>query len=452
MNRKRNASIVASTLFGFLFALAIPSVTFGQTRQQKVLGDKLKFEANGTWFYNDLEKGFETAARLKQPMLVVLRCIPCEECVKLDDDLIEVNPKLQQLLQSFVRVRVVGTNGLDLSLFQFDTDQSFAAFIFNADGTLYGRFGTRSDRTEWKSDVSVEGLGKALEAALELHRNYPSNQDSLLGKQAEKPLFESPEKIPSLAKRYTSKLDYEGDTVKSCIHCHMIGEAIKSNFRNEQGKIPESWLYPFPHPKNIGLILDPMQCATIKEVTKGSVADRVGFRAGDRIVSMQGQTLISIADVQWVLHRTPAEGGTIVAKIQRGENQIDLSFALPQGWRAMEDISWRASSWSFRQMGLGGMMLKSASNEQRQALGIKDGNTALVVEHVGAYAPHDRAKKAGVQKGDVLIEYDGRSDFVRESDLLAYSVNQVEVGRAVKLRMRRGAEEQTFEIATSKKD
>ena len=103
-------------------------------------------------------------------------------------------------------------------------------------------------------------------------------------------------------------------------------------------------------------------------------------------------------------------------------------------------------------MGLGGMMLKSASNEQRQALGIKDGNTALVVEHVGAYAPHDRAKKAGVQKGDVLIEYDGRSDFVRESDLLAYSVNQVEVGRAVKLRMRRGAEEQTFEIATSKKD
>lgn len=29
MNRKRNASIVASTLFCFLIALAIPSVTFG---------------------------------------------------------------------------------------------------------------------------------------------------------------------------------------------------------------------------------------------------------------------------------------------------------------------------------------------------------------------------------------------------------------------------------------
>lgn len=77
-------------------------------------------------------------------MLVVLRCIPCEECVKLDDDLLEENAELKQLLKSLVKVLVVGTNGLDLILFQFDTDRSFAAFIFNADRTLYGRFGTRS--------------------------------------------------------------------------------------------------------------------------------------------------------------------------------------------------------------------------------------------------------------------------------------------------------------------
>ena len=97
----------------FLLASVLQPQALAQTRQQKVLGDKLKFEANGSWFYNDLEKRFEAAERLKQPMIVVLRCIPCEECVKLDDDLIEVNPKLQQLLKSFVRVRVVGTNGLN---------------------------------------------------------------------------------------------------------------------------------------------------------------------------------------------------------------------------------------------------------------------------------------------------------------------------------------------------
>jgi serine protease Do len=421
-----------------------------QTRQQKVLGDKLKFEANGSWFYNDLEKGFEAAERLKQPMLVVLRCIPCEECVKLDDDLIEVNPKLQQLLKSFVRVRVVGTNGLDLSQFQFDTDQSFAAFIFNADGTLYGRYGTRSDRTEWKDDVSVEGLGKALEAALEIHRNYPANQASLVGKQADKPMFATPEKIPSLATRFTNKLDYEGDTVKSCIHCHMIGEGLKANVRSEQGKIPNSLLFAYPHPKTIGLIMDPTQCATIKEVVLGSDGDKSEFRIGDRIVTLTGQPILSVADFQWVLHHAPDEGGTIKAVIERNGQRVELPLTLSANWRSQEDIAWRASSWSLRQVGLGGMLLKPATKEERLELGVKDGQMALLVQHVGAYAPHDRAKKAGIQKGDAIVEYDGRTDLLRETDLLAYAINAVEIGKNVAIRIRRGAESQTVQVATSR--
>ncbi len=431
------------------FLLLFPFHVQAQTRQQKVLGDKLKFEATGSWFYNDLEKGFETAARLKQPMLVVLRCIPCEECVKLDDDLIEVNPRLQQLLKSFVRVRIVGTNGLDLSMFQFDTDQSFAAFIFNADGTLYGRYGTRSDRTEWKEDVSVEGLGKAMEAALELHRNYPANKASLIGKQADKPLFASPEKIPSLAPRYKDKLDYEGDTVKSCIHCHMIGEGLKANLRTEQGKIPNSLLFSYPHPKTIGLILDPTQCATVKEVIKGSDAAKSGFQVGDRITHLNGQAILSIADVQWVLHHAPDTDGTVQAAMERGDQKSELTLKLSPDWRSKEDISWRASSWSFRQMGLGGMAVKPSTDEERKELGIADGQMALTVQHVGAYSPHDRAKKAGMLKGDVIIEYDGRKDLLRESDLLAYSINKVEIGRAVKIRIRRGTEERTIEVTTS---
>lgn len=449
MIQNRLASMVLQSFALFLFLSLFHCDLMAQTRQQKVLGDKLKFEATGSWFYNDLEKGFETAGRLNQPILVVLRCIPCEECVKLDDDLIEVNPKLQQLLKSFVRVRVVGTNGLDLSMFQFDTDQSFAAFIFNADGTLYGRYGTRSDRTEWKDDVSVEGLGKALEAALEYHRNYPANKASLEGKQADKPLFASPEKIPSLT-RFANKLDYAGDTVKSCIHCHMIGEGLKENFRKEQGKIPETLLYSYPHPKTVGLILDPTQCATVMDVIKGSPGGNSGFQIGDRIISLAGQAILSIADVQWVLHHVPAEGGTVKATIERSGQQIELTLKLSENWRSLEDISWRASSWQFRQMGLGGMALKPATAEERKERNIADGQMALIVQHVGAYAPHDRAKKAGMLKGDVIIEYDGRKDLLRDSDILAYAINKVEVGHAVQVRFRRGSEERTVEIATSK--
>ncbi len=450
MNAHRLNSLVLKCALPLFMLLTSQNFLIAQTRQQKVLSDKLKFEANGTWYYNDLEKGFETARRLNQPVLVVLRCIPCDECVKLDDDLIEVNPRLQKLLKSFVRVRVVGTNGLDLAKFQFDTDQSFAAFVFNADGTLYGRYGTRSDRTHWEDDVSVEGLGKALEAALELHREYPANKASLSGKQAVKPLFDSPEKIPSLATRFTNKLDYEGDTVKSCIHCHMIGEGLKANFRNEQGRIPETALFAYPHPKTVGLVMDPTQCATIKGITEGSEAHKTGFQIGDRIESLAGQAMLSIADVQWVLHHVSADGGAVDAVVQRGDQRIQIKLNLPANWRSKEDIAWRASTWALRQMGLGGLAVKPSTDSERKELGIQDGKMALVVQHVGAYAPHDRAKKAGMQKGDVLVEYDGRTDLLRETDLLAYAMNEVAVDRSVKVRIRRGLEQKTLEIATSK--
>lgn len=118
--------------------------------------------------------------------------MPCEECVKLDDELVESDPRVKPLLDQFVRVRIVGTNGLDLSLFQFDYDQSFAVFFLNADKTIYCRYGTRSHRTNWSDDVSIEGLGKAMEGVLELHKQFPSNRDLLKAKTGLKPLFPTP--------------------------------------------------------------------------------------------------------------------------------------------------------------------------------------------------------------------------------------------------------------------
>src|SRR5262249_48319071 len=89
-------------------------------REKKVRDDKAKVEATGYWIYNDLPRAFDEANKTGKPMIVVLRCIPCEECVKLDDDLVNSDPVLRPLLDKFVRVRVVSTNSLDLSLFQYD--------------------------------------------------------------------------------------------------------------------------------------------------------------------------------------------------------------------------------------------------------------------------------------------------------------------------------------------
>ena len=149
--------------------------TAAQQREEKVRNDRAKVVKEGFWIYNDLAAGFALAKKNGKPLLVVLRCIPCEACVKLDDDLVDRDPRVRPLLEKYVCVRVVSTNGLDLSLFQYDYDQSFAAFFLNADRTIYGRYGTRSHETESDQDVSVEGFRRALAAALRLHREYPAN-------------------------------------------------------------------------------------------------------------------------------------------------------------------------------------------------------------------------------------------------------------------------------------
>jgi hypothetical protein len=213
---------------GFIWAQAKPS------REAKVRDDKSRVEKEGFWIYNNLPAAFQQAEAQQKPLLVVLRCLPCEECVKLDDELVEKDAQTRQLLEKFVCARVVGTNGLDLSLFQYDTDQSFAVFMLNADRTIYGRFGTRSHRTEWVGDVSLEGLRAALSGALELHAHYPANKAALAAKQGPPPLFPTPEKFPSLAEKYTSTLNYEGNVVQSCIHCHQIGDALRDYYRAKQ--------------------------------------------------------------------------------------------------------------------------------------------------------------------------------------------------------------------------
>jgi len=68
---------------------------------------------------------------------------------------------------------------------------------------------------------------------------------------------------------------------------------------------------------------------------------------------------------------------------------------------------------------------------------------------VGQYPPHDRAKKAGVRVGDILISYDGRTDLVRETDLLAYALRQVPVGSAAKAVFLRDGQRITLDLPTS---
>lgn len=409
---------------GLLF-IAQSALAQKPTREQKVRADKAEVEAEGFWLYNDLDKAYQLARESGKPILVTLRCIPCEECVKLDDDLVDTDPVIRPLLEQFVCVRIVGTNGLDLNTFQYDTDQSFALFMLNADKTIYGRFGTRSHRTDWMGDVSLDGMARALEGALALHKQYPNNKASLIGKTGKPLEFDAPEKYPALSGKYTDRLNYSGDVVKSCIHCHQIGDARRDFYWEQSLPIPEQILFPYPHPKAVGMILDPDQRATVRDIIAGTPAAASGLQPGDEIVLMNGQPLLSMADVQWILHHVPAEGGEVALRVRRDGEVITALLALGSGWRQADDISWRVSSWGMRGIATGGLSLKTLADDEKQALGI-EGAMALRITHVGQYNKHATAKRAGFQVDDILISYDGRTDLRREADVFAY------VGRNLK--------------------
>lgn len=79
-------------------ALLQPVQAQSNRREAKVRADRARVEAEGFWIYNQLELGWEQAKKQQRPLMVVLRCIPCEECVKLDDDLVDNHPALRPLL------------------------------------------------------------------------------------------------------------------------------------------------------------------------------------------------------------------------------------------------------------------------------------------------------------------------------------------------------------------
>lgn len=429
-----------------IFLLTCSLAGVAQTRDEMVREDRRKVTEDGFWIYNDLGLAFQQARQSGKPILVVLRCIPCHECVKLDDELVDQDPVIRPLLDQFVCVRQVSTNGLDLTQFQYDTDQSFAVFMLNADGTVYGRFGTRSHRTEWYGDVSLPGLAKALQGALELHADYPENRAMLVGKRGGEPEVTSPEKYPSLKDRFTDQLDYEGNVAKSCIHCHQIGDAQREYYWHREQTIPEKVLFPYPHPKSIGLILDPKERATVKSIDRGSIADASGLRSGDQIERFGGQPPLSFADVQWVLHQTDGGGGAIPMRVRRDGQTLDLTLELPAGWRKLGDISWRATTWGLRRMVTGGMVLEALSDEARKERGISGDATALLVKHVGQYGPHAAAKQAGFKEQDVLVTYNGRDDLPSEQALMSYAVTHLKPGDKIDVVVRRGNRDVSLQL------
>jgi hypothetical protein len=388
------------------------------------------------WIYDDLPAAISQAKSTGKPLLVVLRCVPCPPGRALDTQVMKPDPELEALEKNFVCVRVIQTKGLDLRIFQFDYDMSWAAMFMNADQTIYGRYGTRTaSGPDSDTHLSRESFVEALERALELHKAYPGNKDSLAGKTGKSPEYQHPEDIPGLDERARGPT-----TRQTCIHCHMVKEyTLRAKWQENRLSATDLWVYPMPD--QIGLNIDSQHGRRVKSVREGTPAAKAELAAGDELLSLNRQPLVSLADIQWVLHNSPNDSSLDIS-LRRDGQVLHKKLELKGDWK-QSDIAWRASSWYGLRQGLQVEQLNASDRTQR---GLSAESMALLVKGLFGRAA-EKLKGAGLRVGDVIVAVDGRSTPVTVSEFLADLRLQHGPQDSVKLTILRDAERREVIVA-----
>jgi hypothetical protein len=146
----------------------------GQAGERSPLGVSLKdIEVADHWIYDDWPAAQAEAKKTGKPILAVIRCVPCPPGKDLDLKVMQPGEELAELEKQFVCVRIIQTNRLDLKLFQYDYDMSWAAMFMKADGTIYGRYGSRESSGKGSDSIlSAFAFAKQPRRALKFHYEF----------------------------------------------------------------------------------------------------------------------------------------------------------------------------------------------------------------------------------------------------------------------------------------
>jgi serine protease Do len=309
------------------------------------------------------------------------------------------------LLDQFVKVRVVHMANVDLAQFQFDYDLTWAAIFMNADGTVYGRFGTRSIEGA-TAHISVPALEQAMSRALDLHADYPANRAQLVDKRGPEPKWNRALDIPALRRRMGDRSTEQTER-KGCIHCHHIHDGYNETAQNA-GTFDQETMWKYPLPDQVGMAIDVDSGAVVESVAEGSFAATAGIRIGDTVVSMNGQPIISQADMQWVLHHVAPESELAVV-VERDGVEAMKTLALSGAWKR-SNIVWRASFPSIRPH----LWIRALdmSDDEKSALGLAADARAMKVTTIWAGG----VRRAGLEIGDVIIDADGNTSAMSDGE------------------------------------
>jgi serine protease Do len=386
----------------WLLSLFLPFLSSLSGAGDETLRERLE-DANGVrtdlWVYNDIPTALEEARRQNKPLFVTFRCVPCKDCAAFDADVANGNERVRTLAQEkFVSVRQVEMKGVDLSQFQFDHDLNWAGMFINADGVVYARYGTQSAEG---SDAynSIDGLLHTMQRVLELHADYPNNRAELEGKRGSDRSIRDALKLPGL--RNPAK--YAEETTRgNCIHCHNIHDAEHQQALDE-GTYSPDLLLKYPLPDTLGLKVNRRDGVTIVAVLPNSAAAESGLKAGEQILKMNGQRIVSIADMQWVLHHLPkGETEVLVESSESGSKTLRLN----SGWK-QHDFSWRGSMWNAPPRLQ--VWLPELTGDRLKQLELPESSSALEVRWINLEGAGGRQAKAdGLREKDIVVALDGK--------------------------------------------
>ena len=307
-------------------------------------------------------------------------------------------------------MRLLRIENIDLNVFEFDWDLTWATFFMNASGKVYARYGGRDGKGP-DTRNTLEGLRYTMQAVLTEHRKDPAAKPEA---PAEKPLYIN--QVPA-AKSY-----------RGCIHCHQVKEILRQEAINTGTWNRES-IYTYPLPENLGITLDLVRGNQVKQVKPASLADKAGVKPGDVLRTLNGRPIYSFADAQYALHKAPYEGKISLAWTRDG-NPLNSTLAVGPGWRRT-NVTWRPSLLDLLpSLTVYGTDLTA---KEKQALGLDEKRLAFRQDE----PVHSAAKAMGVQIGDVIVGIDNKKLEMSMDEFLGYVRQNYLIGETATLNVLR---------------
>lgn len=331
---------------------------------------------------------------------------------------------MRQLLQEYVCARIPELKGIDIGLFDFDGMNTIYFFVLNADEQIYLRYGggensERNANRPLDEFLSDESFVDALIKGLEQHELY--KEGKLPRKPRPAPRF--PREIRSI------KVDWI-DRGK-CFHCHFVRHYDWGD-RDALGqfdKLKESWAYPELTKIGIDLAADPP--LVLKSV--GGIVNEAGMKAGDKIVAINDQSVLTYGDLHYLYDKIPYEATMVQFTVERGDSRKVIDIPLPRNWRV---TGVNNGVWRFRvNPGFGAVTLKS---DEQERLGLKVGGFSSRVRTVRRAGKEMLAGgKAGLEPGDVIYAVDSAEVDEYGQNLYTYIKLRKKVGKTIRLKVLR---------------